>query len=317
MCATNAPTSLGTACTCRLVHTFPNMTYRENYTDCTPNYGPWGTFPIENGVQIETPDFEYERIPDSAFSSSGDYQNFLPHYARIHTNEKGKGAWCASQDPGQHWLQVDLGGVNQVRAVGTQARAGVGVVLGVKTYKVSYSADNGTTWIVAQESGSDRIFPGNEDKFNEIINYFDPVINVHLIRFLPIEKISMACMRVEIYGLKLINECTNGWNQCDAKATCTDTVPSYLCTCPAGYYDILGNGFVCLQVNECINRRPEFKHNCSQYATCTDTDGAFICQCFEGKFFGIVCLTPLLYILVICFYNMPTQHCRLCYCSRI
>lgn len=285
MCIANAPVSAGggSVCRCRLSHAFPNMTYKANFTACTPNFGPWGTYPIENGAPVSPPAFEYERLPDRSFTSDGHYQEFHPHYARIHTNEKSKGAWCALTDNNPHWLQVDLGAKNKVIAVGTQARAGVTVVLSVKTYKISISDDNTTGWTVIQESGVDRIFPGNTDKSTEVINFFDPVIETNYIRFLPEEYISLRCMRVEIYGEKLIDECSNGWNQCDAKATCTDTLASYMCTCPVGYYDILGNGFVCLQVNECVNRRPEFRHNCSQYASCEDTDGAFTCTCFTGK----------------------------------
>jgi len=65
------------------------------------------------------------------------------------------------------------------------------------------------------------------------------------------------------------NECTNGENECDPVATCSDTYGSYVCWCPRGYY---GNGRNCNDSNECQD--PD---RCSSGETCVNTVGSYTC----------------------------------------
>ena len=67
-------------------------------------------------------------------------------------------------------------------------------------------------------------------------------------------------------------------NQCDRVATCTNTVGSYSCQCPDGYFDRLGTGYRCHDIDECLGGM----HNCLGNADCVNLPGSFECQCEPG-----------------------------------
>uniref|UniRef100_K1PWV2 Fibrillin-3 n=1 Tax=Magallana gigas TaxID=29159 RepID=K1PWV2_MAGGI len=74
-----------------------------------------------------------------------------------------------------------------------------------------------------------------------------------------------------------VDECSKGErNFCDKLASCTNTVGSYSCTCPKGYY---GSGFYCHDKDEC-RRRSDNK--CHSRAKCTNTPGSYTCSCLSG-----------------------------------
>ncbi|XP_078334159.1 uncharacterized protein LOC111116509 isoform X2 [Crassostrea virginica] len=127
-----------------------------------------------------------------------------------------------------------------------------------------------------------------------------------------------------------INECTERTHTCDkspVRATCTDTVGSYQCSCNVGW---VGNGspncadrnecqdgsHKCVGRSSCVNTQGSYRctcpvgykltedqrncqdidecktnaHNCHARATCNNTDGSFTCTCntgFEGT--GVTC----------------------------
>ncbi|XP_069476266.1 mucin-4-like [Ambystoma mexicanum] len=70
-----------------------------------------------------------------------------------------------------------------------------------------------------------------------------------------------------------LDECSLG-SSCSSRATCTNTVGSYKCTCNSGFN---GDGFSCVDVNECNSTTL-----CSSYATCTNTAGSYTCACNPG-----------------------------------
>lgn len=274
-------------CACRLSHMNKDGTWKQNYTSCSQDYSPFGVYPFENGKEVDAIQFEYEQLPPSSFSSNaGTYQEFFPRHGRLRTTARAtnnKGAWCVEgDDTREDYLTVDLGNVSTVSAVATQGRTGVTVTFSVKTFKLAWAVENTTFNYFKDANGDDNIFEGNEDKDTIVYNFITPHIKARYLRFLPVEYNSLKCMRVGVLGQRNVNECENGWHQCDPLAKCTDTIDSYFCTCPTGYYDALGNGFFCMQVNECIDRRPQFRHNCSSEATCADKPGYFECTCNEG-----------------------------------
>jgi hypothetical protein len=80
-----------------------------------------------------------------------------------------------------------------------------------------------------------------------------------------------------------VDECTNGANNCDGNATCTNTPGSFTCACNAGFE---GDGVTCSDIDECANGA----NNCDGNATCTNTPGSFSCACnngYEGD--GVTC----------------------------
>jgi len=274
----------GHVCSCRLIHlTSDGTQWKQNYTQCSNDYSPWGTNPWEDGKVVPFPAYDYERVPEFSFTSDGDYQGvYLARYARLNSNENLKGGWCAPTDNFDYSLLLDLGNISTVSAVITQGRGGVNINFLVKEFKLEWSIDN-ATYNMLMDGASPKLFPGNTGNDAKVYNFIDPHLYARYLRFTPTDFENMKCMRIEILGKKEVNECVNGWHRCDAKATCTDTVDAYYCTCPVGYFDALGNGFVCMQINECIDPRPYFRHNCSALATCLDLDGSFQCTCNAGQ----------------------------------
>jgi len=66
--------------------------------------------------------------------------------------------------------------------------------------------------------------------------------------------------------------CELGTDSCARNASCTSTEMGHNCSCHVGY---LGNGTVCLDVDECNGT-----HTCDRrMGVCTNTDGSFTCTC--------------------------------------
>jgi len=77
-----------------------------------------------------------------------------------------------------------------------------------------------------------------------------------------------------------INECSDGTDNCDENATCTNIPGSFTCECNPGYE---GDGTVCTDIDACVN------NPCDVNATCTDlpppandNPAGRTCECNEG-----------------------------------
>ena len=89
---------------------------------------------------------ESGHLPDSALSASTSYNaNHIPQFSRLNKiPASGKaGAWCASKNDGNQWLQVYFGRETTVTKVATQGR--YDNTQWVMSYSLSYSVD-GTHW---------------------------------------------------------------------------------------------------------------------------------------------------------------------------
>ncbi|KAJ1466992.1 hypothetical protein T484DRAFT_1860092 [Baffinella frigidus] len=79
-----------------------------------------------------------------------------------------------------------------------------------------------------------------------------------------------------------IDECTDGPNNCDSNAACSDTTGSFTCACAAGYVDTTSpasaTGVDCISIGGCIDG----PSNCDTNAACSDTAGSFTCACDPG-----------------------------------
>jgi cysteine-rich repeat protein len=81
-----------------------------------------------------------------------------------------------------------------------------------------------------------------------------------------------------------INECGLQTDNCDANATCNNTMGGFSCTCNTGFS---GNGVTCTDIDECTTNTD----NCDANAMCANTVGSFSCTCntgFSGN--GVTCM---------------------------
>jgi len=90
-----------------------------------------------------------------------------------------------------------------------------------------------------------------------------------------------GCVCVEGYEFKGgdgcvdIDECATETDNCDANASCTNTLGSFECACNDGYS---GDGTTCVDIDECVTG----DDNCDANASCTNTLGSFECACNTG-----------------------------------
>ena len=97
------------------------------------------------------------RIPDSAFTASGSYDNrHRPSLARLNllTDGKHMATWCPKLKSSNQWLQINLGEITAVTKVATQGR--YDTEYRVKTYKLSYSVD-GIHWTWYKQRAVDKV----------------------------------------------------------------------------------------------------------------------------------------------------------------
>ncbi|KAL9978620.1 hypothetical protein ACROYT_G016157 [Oculina patagonica] len=151
---------------------------------------------------------EDKRIPDSAFTASGSYDNrHRPSLARLNILSDGKhiGAWCPKHKSTNQWLQVDLGEITAVTKVATQGR--YNTEDRVKTYTLSYSVD-GTHWTGYKQRATEKVFAGNTDRNTVIAHSLKPHIDARFIRFHPkTHNHNIPCLRVELYGCRNVKNC--------------------------------------------------------------------------------------------------------------
>lgn len=97
-------------------------------------------------------------IPNNAFSASSWYDvDHEPWLARLYSRE-GEGAWCARENDGAHYLQVNLGQVHIITGVATQGKYEISewairFRAWVTNFSLSFSDDQ-TTWTNYVEHGN-------------------------------------------------------------------------------------------------------------------------------------------------------------------
>uniref|UniRef100_A0A670IQD3 Neuropilin n=1 Tax=Podarcis muralis TaxID=64176 RepID=A0A670IQD3_PODMU len=147
-------------------------------------------------------------IPDSQISASSTREyHWVPSAARLVSSRSGWFPRIPQAQPGEEWLQVDLGVPKNVKGVIIQgARGGDSINVAearafVKKFKVSYSM-NGKDWEFIQDSKTmqPKIFEGNMHYDTPEVRRFDPVpaqyIRVHPERWSP----AGIGMRLEVLG---------------------------------------------------------------------------------------------------------------------
>uniref|UniRef100_A0A671YP88 Neural EGFL like 2 n=1 Tax=Sparus aurata TaxID=8175 RepID=A0A671YP88_SPAAU len=78
-----------------------------------------------------------------------------------------------------------------------------------------------------------------------------------------------------------IDECADGFVECDSKSTCVNLPGWYHCECRDGYHDnglFSTNGESCVDINECKTGR----NTCANDTVCFNLDGGYDCRCPHG-----------------------------------
>lgn len=79
-----------------------------------------------------------------------------------------------------------------------------------------------------------------------------------------------------------IDECSDGFVQCDSRANCINLPGWYHCECRDGYHDngmFSPSGESCEDIDECATGR----HSCANDTVCFNLDGGYDCRCPHGK----------------------------------
>ncbi|XP_062338970.1 protein kinase C-binding protein NELL2 [Osmerus eperlanus] len=79
-----------------------------------------------------------------------------------------------------------------------------------------------------------------------------------------------------------IDECVEGFVECDSRATCVNLPGWYHCECRDGYHDngmFSTNGDSCEDIDECDTGR----HNCANDTVCFNVEGGYDCHCPHGR----------------------------------
>uniref|UniRef100_A0A8D0E4X3 Neuropilin n=1 Tax=Salvator merianae TaxID=96440 RepID=A0A8D0E4X3_SALMN len=145
-------------------------------------------------------------IPDSQISASSTREyHWVPSVARLVSGRSGWFPRIPQAQPGEEWLQVDLGVPKNVKGVIIQGARGGETVAEtrafVKKFKVAYSM-NGKDWEFIQDPKTmqSKIFEGNMHYDTPEVRRFDPVpaqyIRVHPERWSP----PGIGMRLEVLG---------------------------------------------------------------------------------------------------------------------
>uniref|UniRef100_A0A671QGY7 NEL-like protein 2 n=1 Tax=Sinocyclocheilus anshuiensis TaxID=1608454 RepID=A0A671QGY7_9TELE len=101
----------------------------------------------------------------------------------------------------------------------------------------------------------------------------------HLCFFHTLLEFSHACLHLVSSD---IDECSDGFVECDSRATCVNLPGWYHCECRDGYHDngiFSANGESCEDIDECEMGR----HSCANDTVCFNVDGGYDCRCPHGR----------------------------------
>uniref|UniRef100_A0A7N6FG38 Neuropilin n=1 Tax=Anabas testudineus TaxID=64144 RepID=A0A7N6FG38_ANATE len=140
-------------------------------------------------------------ISSDQISASSQYNsNWSPERSRLHYKENG---WTPSDDTIKEWIQVDLGFLRFITAIGTQGAISKETKKHyyVRSYKVDVSS-NGEDWVTIKEGSKQKIFDGNHNAMDEVRSFLPKQTLTRYVRIRPMTWEQGICMRFEIYGCR-------------------------------------------------------------------------------------------------------------------
>ncbi|KAL0965989.1 hypothetical protein UPYG_G00289130 [Umbra pygmaea] len=144
---------------------------------------------------------ETGEITSDQITASSQYNlNWSPERSRLNYKVNG---WTPSDDSSREWIQVDLGFLRFVTAVGTQGAISKETKKEyfVRSYKVDVSS-NGEDWVTIKEDSKQKIFQGNHNPTDEAMAFLPKHTLARYIRIRPMTWEIGICMRFEVYGCK-------------------------------------------------------------------------------------------------------------------
>ncbi|XP_039999311.1 neuropilin-1a-like [Xiphias gladius] len=145
---------------------------------------------------------ESGEISSEQIRASSQYNsNWSPERSRLNYQENG---WTPSDDNVREWIQVDLGFLRFITAIGTQGAISKETKKHyfVRSYKVDLSS-NGEDWVTLKEGSKQKIFQGNHNAMDEVHAFLPKQTLARYIRIRPMSWEQGICMRFEIYGCRI------------------------------------------------------------------------------------------------------------------
>ncbi|XP_029698518.1 neuropilin-1a isoform X2 [Takifugu rubripes] len=142
-----------------------------------------------------------EIASDQIMASSQYNPSWSPERSRLNYYEN---AWTPAEDSNKEWIQVDLGFLRFVSAVGTQGAISQETqrIYYVKSYKVDVSS-NGEDWITLKEGSKQKIFQGNTNPTDVAKTMLPKPTLTRFVRIRPVTWETGIALRFEVYGCKI------------------------------------------------------------------------------------------------------------------
>ncbi|XP_069367134.1 neuropilin-1a-like isoform X2 [Paralichthys olivaceus] len=155
----------------------------------------------EDFACMEPLGMESGEVSSEQISASSQYNpNWSPERSRLNYQENG---WTPSDDTVREWIQVDLGFLRFITAIGTQGAISKETKKHyfVRSYKVDLSS-NGEDWVTVKEGSKQKIFEGNHNAVAEVQAFLPKQSLARYIRIRPMTWEQGICMRFELYGCR-------------------------------------------------------------------------------------------------------------------
>ncbi|XP_063788726.1 neuropilin-2 isoform X1 [Pseudophryne corroboree] len=153
---------------------------------------------------------ESRRISNEQITSSSTYTDgrWTAQQGRLNSDDNG---WTPNTDHVREYLQIDLRFLTLLTAVATQGAVSkeTQTAYYVQTYKLEVST-NGEDWMTFRHGKNHRIFPGNNDPTEVVLNKIPQPVLTRFVRFRPQTWHTGVAMRVELFGCKITDSpCSN------------------------------------------------------------------------------------------------------------
>uniref|UniRef100_A0A8C9ZQP7 Neuropilin n=1 Tax=Sander lucioperca TaxID=283035 RepID=A0A8C9ZQP7_SANLU len=142
-----------------------------------------------------------EITSDQIMASSQYNPSWSPERSRLNYYEN---AWTPAEDSNKEWIQVDLGFLRFVSAIGTQGAISQEThkIYYVKSYKVDVSS-NGEDWITLKEGSKQKVFQGNTNPTDVAKTMLPKPTLTRFVRIRPVTWETGIALRFEVYGCKI------------------------------------------------------------------------------------------------------------------